>query len=275
VKDFVIEDDGVEQPVHQDESAEAEPLFIMVAVQTGRRAWREFGRMRGLSSMLEPILDQTSSQVAVLAFDSQLHLVQDFTDDGWQIAKSLSGLEPGDKGAAILDAVQYSIRLLNQIPEGRQRVLLLISETRDHGSHFAKTDDVVSLIGNSNTTVYTLTFFPTLSNILDTERGNNQDEMNATVDVIALFAHARAAMKSNTPKAIASQSGGEYELFESRKRFETHMMDFANHRHNRYVLSFEPKNPKAGLHQIRVRLKDPGTATVLARTSYWAAASAD
>jgi hypothetical protein len=94
VNDFVIEDDGVEQPVHLDESAEAEPLSTMVAVQTGRRAWREFGRMRGLSSMLEPILDQTSSQVAVLAFDSQLHLVQDFTDDGWQIAKSLSGLEP-------------------------------------------------------------------------------------------------------------------------------------------------------------------------------------
>ena len=56
-------------------------------------------------------------------------------------------------------------------------MLLLISETRDHGSHFAKIDDVVTLIGNSNATVYTLAFSPTLSNILDTERGNNEDEM--------------------------------------------------------------------------------------------------
>jgi hypothetical protein len=98
--------------------------------------------------------------------------------------------------------------------------------------------------------------------------------MNATVDLIALLAHARAAMKSNTPKAIASQTGGEYELFGSRKRFETRMMDFTNHLRNRYVLSFEPKNPRPGLHQIRVRLKDPGTATVLARSSYWAAGPA-
>ena len=80
--------------------------------------------------------------------------------------------------------------------------------------------------------------------------------------------------KLNTPKAIASQTGGEYELFESRKRFETRMIDFTNHLHNRYVLSFEPKNPKPGLHEIRVRLKEPGTATVLARSSYWVAAPA-
>jgi hypothetical protein len=35
------------------------------------------------------------------------------------------------------------------MPQGRQRALLLISETRDHGSHFAKLDDVVNLIGDS------------------------------------------------------------------------------------------------------------------------------
>jgi VWFA-related protein len=245
---------------------------LTLARQTGRRAWREFGRVQGLSSMLAPILDQPRTQIAVLAFDSQLNLAQDFTDDAAQIAKCLHHLEPGDRGAAILDAVQYAVRLLNKTPEGSQKVLLLISETRDHGSHFAKIDDVVALIGSSNTTVYTLAFSPTISNILDTERGNNQDEMNSTVDLIALLAQARAAMKSNTPKAIASQTGGEYELFESRQRFETRMMDFTNHLHNRYVLSFVPKILKPGLHQIRVRLKQPGATTTLARSSYWVAA---
>jgi VWFA-related protein len=270
-KDFVIEDDGVEQAPYLDEAADVELLSLMVAIQTGRRARREFERMQGLSSMLAPILDQPNSQVAVLTFDSQLKLAQDFTGDNAQIANCLHNLEPGDNGAAILDAVQYSVRLLNQVPEGKQKVLLLISETRDHGSHFAKIDDVVTLIGNSNITVYTLVFSPTLSNILDTERGNNQDEMNPTVDFLALLAQARAAIKSNTPKAIASQTGGEYELFESRKRFETRMVDFANHVHNRYLLSFQPRSPHPGLHQIRVRLKGPPRGeTVLFRSYYWA-----
>jgi hypothetical protein len=53
--DFVIEDDGVGQAIQLDDSAEAEPLSVVVAIQTGRRAWREFGRVQGLSSMLAPI----------------------------------------------------------------------------------------------------------------------------------------------------------------------------------------------------------------------------
>jgi hypothetical protein len=49
------------------------------------------------------------------------------------------------------------------------------------------------------------------------------------------------------------------------------MNGFANHVHNRYLLSFEPKSPHPGLHQIRVRLKDPGRKeTVLFRSNYWA-----
>jgi VWFA-related protein len=270
--DFVIEDNGVEQTAQLDESADTEPLSLIVAIQTGRRAWREFGRLEGLNSMLAPILDEPHTQIAILTFDSQLNVAQDFTGDGAQIARCLQHLQRGDDGAAIRDAVQYAVRMLDKTPEGRQRVLLLISETRDHGSHFAKIDDVVSLMGNSTTTVYTLVFSPTISNILDTERGTNQDEMKPTVDLLALLAQASAAMKRNTPKAIASQTGGEYKLFESRKRFETHMMDFTNHLRSRYVLSFQPKNPEPGMHQIRVRLKPPGTATVLARSSYWAAA---
>jgi VWFA-related protein len=270
--DFVIEDDGVEQPAQMDESAEPEQVSLIVVIQTGRRAGREFDRIRGLNSVLAPILDQPGTQIAILTFDSQLNLAQDFTSDGTQIADCLQNVQSGDNGAAILDAVQYSVRLLNKSQESRQKVLLLVSETRDHGSHFAKIDDVVGLIGNSNTTVYALAFSPTLSNILDTERGNNEDEMKPGVDPIALLAQARAATKRNTPNAIASQTGGEYELFELRQRFETRMIDFTNHLHSRYVLSFEPKNPQPGLHQIRVRLKQPGTATVLARNRYWVAA---
>jgi VWFA-related protein len=270
--DFVIEDDGVEQPAQMDETAEPEPLSLIVAIQTGRRAGREFDRMKGLNSMLAPILEQPDARIAILTFDSQLNLAQDFTTNEAQIANCLHNLQSGDSGAAILDAVQYSVRLLNKSQEDRQKVLLLISETRDHGSHFARIDDVVTRIGNSNTTVYALSFSPTLSNILDTERGNNEDEMKPGVDLIALLAQARAATKRNTPKAIASQTGGEYELFESRQRFESRMIDFTNHLHSRYVLSFEPKNPQPGLHLIRVRLKQPGTATVLARSRYWVAA---
>jgi VWFA-related protein len=271
-KDFVVEDDGVEQPVRLDEAAEGSAMSLVIAIQRGRRANYECPRIRGLSAMVDPIMETGLGRVAIVEFDSQAELVQDFTSSSEKTAETLKQLQPGDGGAAILDAVDYSVKLLEKAPRERQRVLLLISETRDHGSHEAKVDDVVAEIGQSNTAVYALAFSPSRSNVLDTMRGNNMAEMHPSPDLLAPFILAVEAMKKNIPGTVAAMSGGEYELFATKTNFEARMIDFTNHLHSRYLLSIEPKNPHAGLHQIRVRLRNPGDRTVLARSRYWVAA---
>ncbi len=80
------------------------------------------------------------------------------------------------------------------------------------------------------------------------------------------------AMRKNAPKTIAEMTGGEYELFKSHKGFESRITEFTNHLHNRYLLSFEPKEPHPGLHKVRVRLRQPQGATIVARDRYWATA---
>jgi VWFA-related protein len=279
-RDFIIEDDGVPQAVHLDEAAQSDPVSLVVAVQCGRRADYELPRMQGLAAMLQPVMAQPQSKVALLAFDSRVHPIEDFTGDQNAIERDLRILQPGDGGAAILDAVNYSVRLLDGVPKNRKRVLLLISETRDHGSHSATIDDVIEAIGNSNTVVYTLAFSPSKSNVLDTLRGANnpdshpqQTEVHEGPDLLAPLVLAAQAMRKNTAKAIASLSGGEYEMFDSRRGFDARMNDFSNHLHSRYLLSFQPAHPHPGLHRLTVRLKEPGDATVLARSSYWATQS--
>lgn len=269
-EDFIIEDEGVPQSVQLDDTVESEPVSVVVALQCGRRASREFSRMQGLGAMLGPVFGAPGSQVALVTFDSQITLARDFANNPESIEATLSNLQPGDGGAAILDAVQYSVRLLDQAPRERRRVLLLISETRDHGSHFAKISDVVAQIGNSNSVIYALPFSPSLSQVLDTERGSNKDEWGGSPDLLAPLLMASQAVRKNTPKAITSMTGGEYELFATRKNFERLMTEFSNHLQSRYLLSFQPKDPHPGLHELRVRLREPGKATVLARTSYWA-----
>jgi VWFA-related protein len=276
-KDFVIEDDGVVQSVHLDEAAESEPVSLVVAVQCGRRADFELPRMHGLSAMLQPVLAQPDSKIAVVAFDSEVHAIENFTGNESLITGALNSLQPGDGGAAVLDAVNYSVKMLNGVPQDRKRVLLLISETRDHGSHSAKIEDVIKAIGDSNVVVYTLAFSPSKSNVLDTLKGNNnpdlhpeQTEIHDNPDLLAPLVLAAQAMRKNTAKAIAFQSGGEYQMFESAKGFDARLNNFANHLHSRYLLSFQPSRPRPGLHQLTVRLKDTGGETVLARTSYWA-----
>jgi len=267
-KDFIVEDDGAEQPIRLDEAPEGQPISLVVVLQRGRRASYEFPRMQGLKSMLDPLFSLGTARVAVVEFDSQVELTRNFTKDASLVEDDLRNLQAGDGGATILDAVEYSVNLLKKEPEERLRVLLLISETRDHGSH-TKIDDTVTAIGQSNAVMYALAFSPALSNILDTGRGNNINEMHEGVNFLDLAYQTAQAMRKNVPSTIASMTGGEYELFATRKKFEVRMNDFTNHLHSRYLLSFAPKNPHPGLHQIRVKSKDPGS-TILARTSYWA-----
>ena len=226
--------------------------------------------MRGLAAMLEPIFAQPESRVALVEFDGAVNLAQNFSHDPTGITSALQQLEPGDGGAAILEAVRFSVRLFEESPRRHRHVLLLISETRDHGSHAAKIEKVVADVGNSTVVVRALPFSPSWSQVLDTERGSNRDEGRTSGDLLAPLMMASQAVRRNTPRAIASMTGGEYELFSSRKGFERLMTEFTNHLHSRYLLSFEPKDPHPGLHAIRVQLQDPGKRSVLARNGYWA-----
>jgi VWFA-related protein len=127
-RDFLIDDDGVEQAVQLDETAESAPLSLVIAIQRGRRASYEFPRIQSLYSVLEPILGQPGTQVALVEFDSTVELTEDFTSDARLIAEDLKKLQPGDRKAEILDAVYFSENLLDRVPKERQRVLFLIAK---------------------------------------------------------------------------------------------------------------------------------------------------
>ena len=267
---FIVEDDGIAQAANMDEEPESEPVSMMIAIQCGGRAKREFGRMNGLSSMLDPLLSNPQNEAAVLFFDSKLNLDRNFTSNADGVEKDMQELPSGDGGAAILDAIAYSARLLGQRPKDHKRVLLLISETRDHGSHFTKLDDALKAVDGNEVSVYALPFSPYVSQQLDDLRGSNREEWTPTIDILARLQDIRQAMRKNIPQTIAHLTGGEYQRFSTQRAFENHLIDFANHLHSRYELSFEPNNPHPGLHQIRVRMRDPNShRTLICRTTYW------
>src|SRR5579884_480666 len=205
--DFIIEDDGVEQTVHLDEAGETQPVSLIVVVQNGGSATKEFRRMQGLGTMLDPIIAPGRTEVAIVEFDSHPHLLRDFTTDANRIRTDLEYLQPGNGGAAIIDAVNYSVKLLDKQPNDRQRVLLLISETRDHGSVLRLTD-VATTLANSNTVLFTLAFSPSLSEVLDPFRGPARPNQ-APMDLFAPIFMAIDAMKRNLPKTLGLFTGGE------------------------------------------------------------------
>ena len=78
--DFVIEDNGVEQPLRMDEAPEGQPISLVVAIQRGRRASYEFPRMQGLRTMLGLLFELGAARVAIVEFDSQVNLTRDFSE---------------------------------------------------------------------------------------------------------------------------------------------------------------------------------------------------
>jgi hypothetical protein len=208
-----------------------------------------------------------------VAFDSHPVYLEGFQEDTTDIEKQLQNLPPGDGGAAVLDAVGYAVNLLEQRPPDHRRVLLLISETRDHGSRHVTVPQLVERIGESNTLVLSLAFSPGKAELIDYGKGNaHGDDAGG---LLAPFIMAANAMRRNAAKTLASMSGGEYEPFTRDKAFENRLAEEAKHARNRYLLSFHPTDPAPGLHTIEVKLTQDYGARVVARESYWAVNDAE
>lgn len=155
--DFILTDDGVPQKLTLEQDTGAEPLALVLAVETGGGGARELDKLSPLGPMLDSIIGNVPHKIAVVAFDSQPTLIHGFTSNTDTIASTLQSLGSGDEGAAILDALDFSVGLLRKQPPQYRRAILLISETVDQGSHL-KLDDAVRAISDTNTTIYSIGF---------------------------------------------------------------------------------------------------------------------
>lgn len=269
VKDFEVDDNGVPQTVQMDADFDAQPLSIVVAVQTGGAAAWQFEKVLHTAILLDSVAGQGRHETAVVAFDSAPHLLQDFTADDGTVSSAFRRVQPGDGGAAIRDAVFAALGMLARRPPENRRIILLISETRDHGSRTVTVDNLVRQISASNTTIYSLAFSPSATQVINDMHGV---QTGPEFDFLTTLGYAVNAIRHNTANAVANISGGEYLRFNSQRALEARITALTNHMHSQYLLSFQPRNPTPGYHTIQVRLRQPAHGAVRARTGYWASA---
>jgi VWFA-related protein len=266
--DFQLRDNGVTQALHVDDDLDTEPVSVVVAVEKGRMAGLEFDKINRLAPLLDLFLGDGHSEVALVTFDSKPQTAVGFTGDSDAIGRALRRLEPGDGGAAILDTVGYSVQLLEGQPKNYRRVLLLISETRDHGSHNVDARQLIEQIGTSNTLVLSVAFSPSKALLLNDLKSGGQS--GSVADLLTPLMMAIQAVRKNVAREIAVMSGGEYVSFTTERGFEDRIGEVAKHARNRYLLSFHPTDSTPGLHLLEVTLTEDYGARVVARQSYWA-----
>jgi VWFA-related protein len=265
--DFVLEDNGVPQKLRVEKDLDTAPVALVVAVQQGRMAALEYSKVAKLGPLLQLFLGDGKSEAALVGFDSKPQLVRDFTRSTDDLTDDLRHFAPGDGGAAILDTVGYGVDLLQTQPKEYRRVLLLLSEERDHGSSHIKPEKLVERIGLTNVLVLSLTFSPARAELLHDLKDNGDERVMNLQSTVVM---AVQAMKKNVAEQIALMSGGEYAPFTRDKGFEEQVVGVSQRARNRYLLSFSPSDPVPGLHTLRVRLVQDSGAHVVARANYWA-----
>ncbi|HUZ97379.1 MAG TPA: VWA domain-containing protein [Edaphobacter sp.] len=162
--DFTITDNNVDQKVHLEEDTGDQPLALVVAIETGGGGASQFDKYHNLATMIESIVGQVPRRIAVVTFDSEPEILQDFTPNLALMEDAIQNLPPGDSGAAILDAVDYSVDLLRKQPPQYRRAILLIGETVDHGSK-VRIEDALRAVSDTNTAIYSLAFSSSRSGI--------------------------------------------------------------------------------------------------------------
>ena len=264
--DFVLEDNGVPQKIRVQEEMDTAPVSLVVAVEQGGVSVLEFDKLAKLGPLLDLFLSDGRSQAALVGFDSKPHLIRDYTHSSEDVNEALKHLDPGNGGSAILDTVSYAVNLLESQPKEYRRVLLLISEERDHGSKHTKPEQLIRRIGQSDVLVLSVSFSPARAELLHDIKDNGD---NRTMNMVSALLMAVQAFRKNAAKEVAGMSGGEYTTFTGDKGFEQRVMEAAKHVRNRYLITFSPTDRTPGLHTIKVRTAEDYGARIVARSNYW------
>ena len=358
-QDFVLTDDGVPQPLRLEQDMTGQPLALVLVLESGAATqlsgWHPGtrgtppNRFATLPTMIEAIAGGVKHQVAVIGFDSAPEVLQPWTPDFDRIGRTVldfTAEDNGDHGAAILDSLGLAVSLLRTAPPTWRRAILLLSETRDHGSRLPL-DQAIQALDDSNIAIYTLAFStgyakasaygnktlptkrtppPQPANTLAPTPADEAGSGSIGAGILAAMstgifftnptpnppggcmgkdpnadpkappegklskgydcltqlapplAFARMAliaagesMQRNTPQTVAQLTGGEYFPLSDQTTLERDLAIIANHFPNRYLLSFAPHQPHAGLHVLRLTLRDHPDLLLTTRETYWSA----
>ncbi len=307
-EDFLLSDNGVPQRLQMESDIIAQPIALVVIVQTGGHGASHLDNYSNLGAVLDAIIGDVPHHVAVVSFDSVPHLAQDFSTSTDVAAETIANLQAGDPGAAILDGLNFGIHLLHGQPATYRRAVLLFSETLDGGSQ-TSFEDALRAVDDTNTAIYSFAFSSSRSDLKhqaaklprpggtpysdtpypkggcmsrdpdadpDAHGKRNVQALDCASDLFPplrlprlVFLAARDGFKRNVPESVAELTGGEYFAFKDASTLSRHLVAISNDAPNYYVLSFHPQSPDPGLHALDVKLKNRPELQLKVRNAYW------
>ncbi len=283
--DFVVFEDGKEQPIAQFE-AERVPVSLGIAVDTSGsmlgEKWTaaEAALNRFLGDLLGP-----RDEVFLYRFDSRPTLVRGWTSDRRSVARELGAVRPTG-GTAMYDAVAAAIPLADTATH-RKKALVVISDGNDTSSRTPITE-LRQLVHQREVIIYAIgidgaggTRTPATAPAGQARKAPVPMPFpgkTAPVTAPARPAPAPAAsatasrssgrVNAEALRAITDDSGGRTEIIGSARDLDPATAGIADELSRQYFLGYHSTAPKDGRwHSIEVRVKR-GAYTVRARKGF-------
>jgi VWFA-related protein len=299
-KDFHLYDDGVEQKItHFDLGGQ--PFDTVLVVETSSRVQALLPAVRQTGVIFSQVVMGRTSQAAVIGFDNIVDVLQNFTSDSDAVQKTINDLRVGTSGVRLYDAMARGVEMLENQPRGRRRIMVVLSESIDHGSS-SELGTVLRSAHIGNITIYSIglstaeaslrappaytgpapigppgTFpVPVRPGMPQNPTIESQyEEPPANLNVIGLakwlLQTGKSVVTENSLEAVSKSTGG-LELSPKKDRAIQEAMDeIGGEMHAQYTLAYQPPGgEKPGYHTITVTVDRPGV-TVRTRPGYYIA----
>jgi len=295
-QDFKLYDNDKEQNIHVDVTFQ--PISLVIAIQASDQIEGILPKINKIGSLIQPMLIGEQGEAAVLAFDHRFRVMQDFTSDPTKIETAIKKITAGSRSSRLTDAVVESVRMLRSRPANRRRILLLISEVRDHGSE-GRVRDALLDIQMNNVSVYGVDIsrmmagltappvpprpnnLPPAMTPLPNEPSTPTTVWQATGGqgnsatfvpmLVEIFKDTKAIFVDNPIEVYAKGSGGNQFSFAKQRGLEEAIENMGREIHSQYIITYTPNNlQEGGYHQIEVDV-NRRDVKVRTRPGYWMA----
>ncbi len=274
------------------------PLSVVLVVQANSEIEAMLPKLRRSGLLLQGLVTGTDGDAAVLAFDSRMQHLQDFTNSADKLDDATHKLTAGSSSARMIDAVVEADHMLKRHdPQNvRRRVVLLLSRNIDKGSE-AHLQETVRSMEFDNVIVYSVDISRFLSSLMKQtpypgqQNGGvppealpniaggkgprtetsvvQQEDGNALNAIPPLYRSIRDTMKRSPAEAFSYFTGGRVYSFATERALENAITDVGADLNSQYLLSYSPNNKdESGFHNIKVVVDRPGLK-IRTRPGYW------
>ncbi|MCX6622391.1 MAG: VWA domain-containing protein [Acidobacteria bacterium] len=295
--EFTLYDNGKAQNIQVDYAFV--PISLVIAIQKSANMESMLPKIQRTAAMFQPLVVGEQGEIAVIAFDHRVQTVQDFTSDADKVAAAFKAIKIGSTQSALNDATQAATRMLRHRPEGRRRIVIVFSESRDTGSS-VRAREVLTDLQLANVLLYSVDIShllaaftshpqpprpsatppsampPQFGGPQTPDAVNYQGTMgNVLPAFLEIFKGVTGIFIDNPSELYSRYTGGKELSFKSEKGLQEAISKIGDEVHAQYLLTYSPNNKlEGGFHEIRVTI-DRSELRLRTRPGYWMAARPD